>query len=203
MRSAGCEIIISMSEIQFKNKYPDELAIPNLYAGMNERVPTPNGNVLSVRTNTSGVGIFDPRLLAGEYPMYMFAAFIERPGLLRVIARSRAPGDWPHRKHPDIRPTEQMEQTIGYLDVVGNPVTTFRTNWTVDDTLNNTNALIFRQYMNDLSHRGLDEAERQRAAVLHTPTGKMMTRLGFVLDIESITDHRGVIEVDFSRGEAI
>lgn len=192
-----------MSEIQFENRYPDELAIPNLYAGMNERAPTRNGNVLSVRTNNSGVGIFDPRLLAGEYPMYMFTAFIERPGLLRAIVRSRAPGDWPHRKHPDIRPTEQMEQTIRYLDAVGNPVATFRANWTADDPLNNTNALIFRQHMNDLSYQGLDETERQRAAVLHTPTGKMMTRLGFALDTESIIDHGDIIEADFFRGEVI
>lgn len=191
-----------MSEIQFENRYPNELAVPSLYAGMREHVHTRNGNVLSVRTSSSGVGIVDPRLSAGEYPMYMFTAFIERPGLLRAVVRSRAPGDWPHRKHPDIRPAEQMEQTIHYLDAVDNPVTTFRANWTVNDPLNNTNALLFRRYMDDLSGQGLDETEQQRAAVLRTPTGKMMTRLGFVLDIESIIDYESAIEVDFLRGEA-
>ena len=65
--------------------------------------------------------------------MYMFSAFIEQPGLLRAIIRSRAPGDWPSRKHPDIRSAEQMRQTIDYLDETGNPVKVFRSNWTVGD----------------------------------------------------------------------
>jgi hypothetical protein len=40
---------------------------------------------------------------------------------------------------------------------------------------------------------------RQEAAALRTPTGKMMTLLGFVLDVESVIDHGHVIEADFLR----
>lgn len=190
-----------MSEIQFANRYPDELAVPSLYADMRERVHTRNGNELFVQARERGVSIADWRLLAGEQPLYMFAAFIEQPGLLRAIIRSRAPGDWPHRKHPDIRPAEQMGQAIDYFDTVDNPVTTFRANWTVGDPLNNTNALLFRQRMHSLLHKGVDELEAQEAAVLCTPTSKMMTGLGFVLDVESIADYGRVIEVDFLRQE--
>lgn len=194
-----------MSEIQYDNKYPDQLAVPRLYPGMDPSILlTPNGNSLTVRTTETGVGIVDWRRLAGTeliQPMYMFAAFIEYPGVLRAVIRSRAPGDWPHRKHPDIRPAEQMQQTIDYLDSINNPVEIFRANWTVDDPLNNTNALLYRKYVNSPSLRHeLGESALQEVAILHTPTGKLMERLGFVLDIESVVDHGEVIEVDFMRG---
>jgi hypothetical protein len=194
----------TMSEIQYDNKHPDQLAVSRLHPGMDPSILlTPNGNELTVRTTKTGVGIVDWRLLAGTeliQPMYMFAAFIEYLGVLRAIIRSRAPGDWPHRKHPDIRPAEQMQQTIDYLDSINNPVEIFRANWTVNDPLNNTNVSLYRKYVSRLSlHQGLGESSLQEAAISHTPTGKLMERLGFVLDIESVVDHGEVIEVDFMR----
>ncbi len=195
-----------MHEIQFENRRPNELAIPELHLNMHERVRTLNGNVLTVQTTGRGVSIADYTLLAPDtigvghpLPMYMFSAYIERPGLLRAIIRSRAPGDWPSRKHPDIRPAEQMRQTIDYLDEVGNPVEVFRSNWTVDDPSYPTNAMLFRQHMNDPALRTLSGTERQRIAALRTPTGKMMTLLGFDLDVDSVIDHGHVIEANFLK----
>jgi hypothetical protein len=141
-----------MREIQFENRHPDELAIPGLYPDMKERIHTPNDNVLTVRTTNVGVGIADYALRAPD-GLPMFSVFIEQPGLLRAIIRSRAPGDWPHRKHPDIRPAEQMKQTIDYLDAVGNPVKVFRANWTVDDPFYDTNARLFRRYLKDPTYQ--------------------------------------------------
>jgi hypothetical protein len=188
-----------MRQIQFENKHPDELAVPDLYLNMKKRIPTLNGNILTVRTTDLGVSIADYALRAQDkFPMYMFNAGIEEPGLLRAIIRSRAPGDWPRRKHPDIRPVEQMRQAIEYLDTVGNPVEVFRANWTIDDPLN-TNAVLFRRYMSELAHQGLDVVERQSTAALLTPTGKMMTLIGFVLGIGSVIDHGHVVEADFLR----
>lgn len=162
-----------MREIQFENRHPDELAIPGLYLNMKEHIHTPNGNILTVQTTGRGVSIVDHALMAQDkLPMYMFSAFIEPNGLFRVITRSRAPGDWPHRKHPDIRPFEQIKQTIDYFDEVDNPVDVFRANWTVGDPLFATNAMLFRRHMNDPTLSGLSVTERQGVAVLRTPTGQ-------------------------------
>lgn len=190
-----------MRTIQFENRYPDQLAISELRPDMQEVVNTPNGNVLQVVTNRSGISIADYAFRAPNgLPVYKFWAWIDRTDLLRAIICSRGPGDWPSRKHPDIRPTEQMKQAIDYFDRVDNPVDVFRANWTVDDSFHNTNALLFRQRMNDPALSGVEFFERQGIAAARTPTGKMMKLLGFVLDVESIIDHGHVIEADFSRG---
>jgi len=193
-----------MREIQFENRFPDTLAVPNLYLNMRDDIHTPNDNVLRVLTDESRVTIADYSLAApGGLPMYMFGAYLERPGLLRAVVRARAPGDYPHRRHPDIRPTEQMGQIIEYLDSVDNPVAAFRVNWTADNPLYDTNAMLFRRYMDDPAYSQLSVTQRQEAAALRTPTGRMMTRLGFIFDAESVFDYGNVIEADFLRHESV
>ena len=53
------EILVTMHEIQFENRHPNDLAIPELHLNMKERVHTLNDNVLTVRTTDTGVGIAD------------------------------------------------------------------------------------------------------------------------------------------------
>ena len=61
------------------------------------------------------------------------------------------------------------------------------------------NAMLFRRHVNNPALSALSETERQGIAALRTPTGKMMTLLGFVLDVESVIDHGHIIEADFLK----
>lgn len=190
------------SQIQYQNRYPDQLAVPSLRPDMDERIITPNGNKLRVRTTLQGVTIKDERVIARDgIAMYHFVATVTDAGLLQASVRSRAPNDWPHRRHPDIRPKEQLRQSIDYFDSGPKPVNTFRALWEVNNPLSNTNALLFKRYVEDPAHQEMDPIDREQAAILQTPTGKIMTALGFNLDMGTFFEdlNNGTIEVDFTK----
>ena len=192
--------IPSPTEKNFEDRYPDQLAVPELFFGQHDTVLTPNGNFLVVNVTNSQIDIYDPRFhLPPHYKTYMLGMYVDPEGTMDGTIRSRYPS-YPACKHPDIRPLEQLGQIIDLFDTTARPIQTFSAAWHANSPALNTNAKVYLGYMRNPANQHLPMDTLIEAAVAQTPTSKILTNLGFVANLDTFRHLNGdTIKLNFDR----